>query len=415
VTVAARARSGSNLGTVIRFEVVRTLGKARFWVITLFIPALIAVVLLLVAASSNTTASAANEQAKAQFAFEYTDASGLVNPAVAHAAGGTEQPDPAQGVANVKSGKVAAFFAYPANPSTHPVQITAKDVGLFNNGKYTAVAQAVLTTSVEQKIDNPTLTGLAKNGIQANLTTYTDGRRSGGIEAVIPPLVFVALFYLVIVLLGQQMLAATLEEKENRVTEMILTTIEARSLIIGKILSLFVVGVVQMLVFAIPVGVGYFFFRDRLNFPAIDLSALQFNPEQMIVGVLVLIGGFALFTGALVAVGAIMPTAKDAAPISAALIITLIVPIYVVASIISDPSSTIVQVLTFIPFTAPITSMLRNAFGSLSIGEAVIVIAELYVAAAVVLWLAIQLFKSGSIEYSRRVDVRRVLTRRRAR
>jgi ABC-2 type transport system permease protein len=46
--------------------------------------------------------------------------------------------------------------------------------------------------------------------------------------------------------------------------------------------------------------------------------------------------------------------------------------------------------------------------------QAVIVIVELFVAAAVVLWLAIQLFKSGSIEYSRRVDVRRVLRRRSA-
>ena len=404
--------AAGNLGTVIRFEIVRTLTKPRFWIITLFIPALIAIVFLLVAASSNSTSNAANEQSKAQFAFEYTDASGLVNPAVAKAAGGTEQADAAQGVANVKSGKIAAFFDYPTDPVKHAVQITAKDVGVFNNGKYTAVAQAVLTASVEQKIGNPTLSGLVANGIQTKVTTYTDGVRAGGIEAVIPPLIFVALFYLVIVLLGQQMLAATLEEKENRVTEMILTTIEARSLIIGKILSLFAVGVVQMLVFALPVALGYLFFRHQLDFPAVDLSSLQFQPGQMVIGFLILIGGFALFTGALVALGAIMPTAKDAAPISGVLMITVIVPVYVVSSIISDPSAPIVQVLTFIPFTAPITAMLRNAFGSLGVGEAIIVIAELYVAALIVLWLAIQLFKSGSIEYSRRVDVRRVFARR---
>jgi ABC-2 type transport system permease protein len=73
----------SNLGTVVGFEVVRTLGKARFWIATLFIPVLMGVVFALVASSSANAQGAADEQAKARIHFAYTDASGLVDASVA--------------------------------------------------------------------------------------------------------------------------------------------------------------------------------------------------------------------------------------------------------------------------------------------------------------------------------------------
>ncbi|HEU0256961.1 MAG TPA: ABC transporter permease [Microbacteriaceae bacterium] len=398
-----------NIGTVIRFEVVRTLSKRRFWVATLFVPVVLAIVFGLVAASNSSTSNAADAQKNAHFSFEYSDASGLIAPAIARAAGGTLQANAAEGVADVKSGKTDAFFRYPADPQRQTIRIAAQDVGVFANGKYDAVAQAVLKQSVEQKIGNPTLSALAATTIRTDTVTYTSGARAGGIASIIPPMLFLVLFYLVILLLGNQMLSATLEEKENRVTEMILTTIEARSLILGKVVSLFAVGLVQMLVFAIPVVIGYVFLRDRLNFPSLNLADLIFDPARMITGALILIGGFALFTGALVALGAVMPTARDAGPIYGALMILIFIPFYAIALIVSDPHAAIVQIFTFFPLSTPITALLRNAFGNLGVGETVAVIAELYIAATLVLWLAVQLFKHGSIEYTRRVNIRAAL------
>src|SRR5450756_1249963 len=98
----------------------------------------------------------------------------------------------------------------------------------------------------------------------------------------------------------------------------------------------------------------------------------------MIVGALLLLGGFILFTGTLVAVGAVMPTAKEAGPVFASLMVVIFVPFYVVTLIVSDPHALIVQIFTYIPFSAPVTAMLRNGFGSLSSIESAIVIAELF-------------------------------------
>ncbi|WP_233200496.1 ABC transporter permease [Cryobacterium sp. M15] len=197
-------------------------------------------------------------------------------------------------------------------------------------------------------------------------TTFTDGEETAGFMGIIPPLIFVVIFFLVFMLLSNQMLISTLEEKENRVTEMILTTLNSTALISGKIISLFIVGFVQVLVFLVPVLVAYVFFRTSLNLPEIDLSSFTFNPVQMIIGALLALSGFALFTGTLVAIGAVMPTAKDAGSWFSALIVLMIVPLYSLSLVLSDPNNPVVQVFTYFPYSAPITAMLRNAFGSLA-------------------------------------------------
>ena len=401
-----------NLGTVIRFEFVRTIAKRRFWVATLFVPVLLIVVFLLVFVSNSSTDKSAQAQKNAHFTFQYTDASGLVDPAIVDKLGGTLAASDAAGVAAVKDGTVEAFFAYPADPAKQTIRVYGVDTGVFANGKYSSVAQSILQTSVEQKVNSPQTTAILQGSVSTNTTTFKEGNVSGGFNAVLPALLFLVIFYIVILLLGNQMLNSTLEEKENRVTEMILTTINPTSLILGKVISLFMIGLVQMLVFAVPTVLAYLFFRTQLSIPELNLSQFVFDPQTMIIGALILLGGFSLFTGTLVALGAVMPTAKDAGPIFGALMILIFIPFYTVTLVVSDPNAFIVQAFTFFPYSAPVTALLRNAFGTLPLWQAIFVIVELFVLSAIVLRIAVRLFRYGSIEYTRKVSIRDVLSRR---
>jgi ABC-2 type transport system permease protein len=401
-----------NLGTVISFEVVRTLTKKQFWIATTVVPLLIGIVIALMVSANETTISQVDSQKNAKLTFTYSDASGYVDPAIVTAFGGSLATDEVRAIADVKSGKTDAYIAYPADPVERPTQVYGVDNGVFDNGKYAAVATQLLVESVKAKIGDQALTALTQGTFPVVSTTYRDGRESGGFNEVIPPLAFLVIFYVVIVLLGNQMVTSLLEEKENRVTEMILTTLDPTNLVVGKVIALFIVGVVQMLAFALPVVVGYLFFRDSLNLPNFDLSHLILNPGPMTVGALLLVGGFTLFTASLVAIGAVMPTAKDAGQIFAPLMILVFVPFYAISLVVSDPHSFIVQVFTYFPYTAPVTAMIRNALGSLSPTEAIIVIVELFALGFIVLRLAVRLFRYGSIEYSRKVSLRAVFVKK---
>ncbi len=405
--------AGHNLGTVIGFEFTRTLKKKSFWITTLAVPVVIAVVFALIYVSSSSTDANVKDQANASIRFVYSDPSGLITPTLASQLSGTPTTDPEQAVADVQAGRVQAYFAYPADPATTPVRVYGQDQGIFKNGQYQAVAELLLTTAVTDKIGSPQLATLAGGGATFQSTTYRDGHESGGLNSVIPPLLYLLVFYLVIVLLGNQMLNSTLEEKENRVTEMILTTLNATTLIVGKVITLFLVGLVQIVLFSTPVLVAYLFFRDQLALPALDLSHLQLASGPMITGALLLFGGFLLFTGTLVAAGAIMPTAKEAGSIFGAMMVLLFVPFYALSLVVSDPTSPIVQIFTFFPYTAPFTAMLRNALGSLPGWQAGIVITELIVLGALVLLLAVRIFRYGSIQYTSKVSLASALAIRR--
>jgi ABC-2 type transport system permease protein len=403
-----------NLSTVVGFEFVRTVRKRAFWAATLAIPVVLAIIFTLVYASNSALDESEEAQKQAQITFAYTDDSGLVSGAVAAAFGGHPADDPEQAVGAVRAGELDAYFAYPGDPAVDPVRVTGGDRGLFDNGAYEAVAEQLLVTSAQQRIGDPVLAVAAAGDVDVEATIYQDGEVTGGFTDVLPPLVFLVVFFLVIILLSNQMLNSTLEEKENRVTEMVLTTVNPTTLILGKVIALFAVGAVQMLAFLTPVVIGYVFFRDRLALPDLDLSQVRLDPLTLGVSALLLIGGFVLFTGVLVAIGAIMPTAKDAGVVFGPLMALIFIPFYVVNLIISDPDALIVQVFTYFPLSAPVTAMLRNAFGTLPPVVAGVVIAELFVTGILVLRVAVHLFRYGSIAYSSRLDPRTVLRRRQA-
>jgi ABC-2 type transport system permease protein len=93
------------------------------------------------------------------------------------------------------------------------------------------------------------------------------------------------------------------------------------------------------------------------------------------------------------------------------MMVLIFLPFYILSLIISDPNAIIVQAFSYFPYTAPVTALLRNAFGTLPLWQAIITIVILYVLAGLILRLAITLFQYGSIEYTRKVNIRDVLTR----
>lgn len=393
-----------NLGTVFGFEVTRSLKKKSFWITAMAFPVIIAVVFAIIFFSNQATNKAAESTKNQHFSVAVTDKSGIVAPQLLTALRAATVTDKAQGIAEVQSGKVDAYFYYPANIATEKVQVYAKDVGLFDNGRYQAVATMLLQQSVARKVDLQT-TAILQNTVGYESVTYKNGVVYNGFSQLIAPGAFLVLFYILIAMFGNQMLTSTTEEKENRVIEMILTTIKARTLIIGKILSLVVLAFVQVCAILIPIIIIYLLFREQLSLPSVDLTNIPLDPLRIGIGAALFASSFMLFTGLLVAIGSAVPTAKEAGGFFGVVMIFLFGPLYAVTLFISAPDSGLVRVLSFFPFTAPIPLMLRNAVGNLSVPSALLGIAILAVSATIVLAIAIRLFRYGALEYSKRLSL----------
>ena len=184
-----------NLKTVIGFEFFRAVKKKRFWVAALAIPAALAIVFSLIVISNESTSSTAKAQKNARLSFAITDGSGLVTDTLATLYGGTKTTDGAGALADVKAGNKDAYFVFPADPTTQPVRVYGVDKGIFENGTYDAVARQILATGAQQKIGSPQLTALTQGKVTIDATTYKNGQVSGGLNAVIPPMLFLVIFY----------------------------------------------------------------------------------------------------------------------------------------------------------------------------------------------------------------------------
>ncbi len=402
-----------NLSTVWKFEVVRTLKKKSFWITALSFPVVIAAIFAIVYFSNKTTNDIAENMKNQNFSIAVTDNTSLIKHEyiVALKATIVSEEDKQRTIDRVKAGELDAYFYYPGNLNSTPVEIYANDVGLFDNSKYQAVASSIMSESVSSSVSKQAAAVL-QDKVSYNSLTYKDGQPYDGFKQLIAPGLFLLLFYLLIAFFGNQMLTSTTEEKENRVIEMILTTIEARTLIIGKILSLITLAVIQILVILIPVVTIYFIFGSQLALPNIDLSNIPLDPVRVPIGAIIFVLSFLLFTGLLIAIGSAAPTAKEAGGFFGLVMTLIFGPLYAVTLFISAPQSGLVQFLSYFPLTAPIPLMLRNAVGNLSVQEALVGIAILAVSAVIALGLAIRLFRFGALEYSRRLSLKEIFVRK---
>lgn len=393
-----------NLGTVFRFELFRALKKKSFWILALTFPVIIALVFAVIFFSNKATDKAADEARQQKFSLAITDESKLLSPTITTALHAQQTLDKEAAIKDVTDGKIDAYFYYPRDLTKDKIEVYGKDVGLFDNSRYQGVAKLLLEESVALKT-NPEDAAVLQGKVNYASTTYKDGQAYDGFKELIAPGVFLVLFYLLISMFGNQMLTSTTEEKENRVIEMILTTIEARTLIIGKIFALIILALIQCLLILVPVIVGYLLFHNQLSLPSLDLTSIPLNPERIILGGLIFAFSFLLFTGLLVAIGAAAPTAKEAGSFFGIAMIFIFGPLYAVTLFVSRPHDPIVTGLSFFPLTAPIPLMLRNAVGNLSLAEALLGAGILAVSAVIALSVAVRLFRYGALEYSKKLSL----------
>lgn len=399
-----------NLGTVFRFEVVRTLKKKSFWIMALSFPVVISAIFAIIYFSGQASDKASEEAKNQQFSIEVLDESNLISEPLLKQVGAKTASSAAASIAKVKDGKLDAFIHYPKDLTRSKTETYAKNVSMFDNNRYDAMAKFLLEKSVSNQT-KPEIAAILKQEVAFTTTTYKNGAVFNPIMEMILPGVFLVMFYVLIAMFGNQMLTSTTEEKENRVIEMLLTTIQARTLIIGKMLSLVVLAAIQVSIILVPIAIAFIFLRDELALPSIDLANIPVDGVRIAISAVLFSLSFLFFMGLLIAIGAAAPTAKDAGSFFGVIMILIFGPLYAFPLFISSPESTIVTFLSFFPFTAPIPLLLRNAVGNLSAPDAMIAIVILSISAVLALMVAIRLFRFGALEYSKRLSLKAIFNK----
>ena len=179
----------------------------------------------------------------------------------------------------------------------------------------------------------------------------------------------VILLFIAIFTFGTWVLTGVVEEKQSRVVEVVLSTVPARDLLVGKVIGIGLLGLVQLVIIVvIALSVGTLFGRFTLpptTGPAVAMLLLWF------------VIGYALYSTALGVLGALASRMEEASNASSPVsIVASLSYVFALLVAIDDPDGTAATIATFIPPISPMVVPLRAALGAIQpweIGAAVLV------------------------------------------
>ena len=203
--------------------------------------------------------------------------------------------------------------------------------------------------------------------------------------------IFMMMMFFLLLTSGQLLVRSLLEEKSNRVAEVLMSSCSAKQLMAGKILGLSGLGLTQVAVWAI-IGLAI-----TVNF-AFTLISL---PNALLLLVYFVLG-YVFYAAIFVGAGAPLTTEQEAQQITSYLVLILVVPIVLAFPVIQNPDSTLAMVLSFIPLVTPTMMALRIPIQTPPAWEVLVSLVLLAGSALAAMWAAGKIFRIGMLTYGKR-------------
>lgn len=235
------------------------------------------------------------------------------------------------------------------------------------------------------------------------------------------------LIMMFIVIYGNMVMRSVIEEKTNRIIEIIISSVKPFQLMMGKIIGTSLAGVVQFLIWAILgftfLSISSVFFGAHVSAaPGISPEMMQTAQQEMsasvfqyiqelwnlpiatilISFVIYFIGGYFLYSSFYAAIGAAVDNETDSQQFLLPIIMPLILGVYIgFFTVMNDPNGTIATVFSMIPLTSPIVMLMRIPFG-VPAWQIALSMAILFATFFLVVWFAAKVYRIGILMYGKK-------------
>lgn len=236
------------------------------------------------------------------------------------------------------------------------------------------------------------------------------------------------LIMMFIVIYGNFVMRSVIEEKTNRIIEIIISSVKPFQLMMGKIIGNSLAGILQFLIWALVGGILFFVFSYLLGMQmgassAVSADALA-NAEVSTLSqripmyinelkslplltlfisfILYFIGGYFLYSSFYAAIGAAVDSETDSQQFLLPIILPLILGVYIgFFTVLNDPHGTIATVFSLFPLTSPIVMLMRIPFG-VPAWQLILSILILFATFIFVVWFAAKIYRVGILMYGKK-------------
>lgn len=266
------------------------------------------------------------------------------------------------------------------------------------------------------------------------------GTQSYAQERAVIGFFFGYFMFIFIFMYGVQVMRGVMEEKQNRVVEVLISSVKPFQLMMGKILGIALVGFTQFILWIVITGtltvVGMTVLgasqydpaalaqqgmtsemRDQLLEQEMPAAASGFDQEKvediirqvniplvLVTFLFYFICGYLLYSSLLAAIGSAVDSETDTQQFMFPVTLPMIVAIVVAQMAVLNPSAPAVMWCSFIPFTSPIVMMVRVAMGSAPAWQLLLSMALLIATFIGTTWLAGRIYRTGILMYGKKVS-----------
>ena len=381
---------------VTKFEIIRQLKKPSFWLSVLLIPAFFGLIAAIsYFGSKDIKDGMASDTSGEDTRIAIVDEAGVLpkeNPFMLY-----ETKD--EGIEAVKNDEIDLFYYIPADfAEAKKVEFYQVSEGLHLFDSSAETIKGILSSFVASTLPEKDTLAITGGYEIETMQLSVDGEDTNILGRAIVPGIALVAFFLFLTLGGNRLTMTVVEEKENRISEMILTSVSPRTLIIGKMIAMIVLGFIQLLAVLIPIAVLIFLNRENPMVSSV-LSMIELNPPMIIASVLLFFFSILLLAGALTFIGAFTPNAKDASNFMAPVILGTVFPFYFMSVFLAGEVTFVLEFLTFFPLSAPMSLMLRNTLGTLSLPELIIGLIEIASISILMIYLTMKTFQKNAINF----------------
>ena len=243
-------------------------------------------------------------------------------------------------------------------------------------------------------------------------------------------LVLAFVIYFVIFIFSSQVMRGVIEEKTNRIIEVIISSVKPFELMMGKILGIAMVGLTQFVIWVVLTLAIYFVASGIILGPEImsptgtvmaeqisQITETSKTQDVMLEAVnmiksinfsailwsffIYFILGFLLYAALFAAIGSMVDNETDSQQFSTIVALPLMISIICAPTLVNSPDSGLGLWLSMIPFTSPVTMMLRIPFGVpyWQVGISLLILIMTFLA---VTWLAAKIYRTGILMYGKK-------------
>ncbi|MCH7964429.1 MAG: ABC transporter permease [Bacteroidetes bacterium] len=305
---------------------------------------------------------------------------------------------------NVIDNKIEGFL-FILNSGTDSLEIEYRSENLGNFKDLRRFEEKINRIRIQNELNargiDPSLAAFVQNSIeieQIKIEKSGEEGKQNFLVVFFSAFIFIMLLMMMVIYSGQLLVRSLIEEKSNRLIEILISSCTSEQLLAGKILGLSALGLTQIFIWSL-IGI------TLVGGAVIPPAAF----DNILIMLVYFITGFIFYTTIFVGIGSIVTTEQEAQQMTTYISLILILPVVVAMPAIQNPDSMMVRVMSYIPLTIPSMMLLRFKIAPVPLIDIIITLNIMFVSTIITLKIAAKIFRIGILSYGKKPTIKELI------